>query len=498
MNKRSVRNIIFYGLIFTFSALACPDARAGKADSLALYHFGVFDYEAGDYKSAESYINSALENDPGNPFYRHYLGRIAMKTERFEEAVSFLEKSWKTRRAIPGLINDLAYANFKTARYGRSAELYSEIAAGEPENTAAKNYAGFSFFKLDEYEKALDHFRLAEKKSEIRPDCRFLSGICLFKTGKIENALENFEYVRDHAGSTELKSAAIRWIEAVRNRESSRPYNLYCRVSGMYDGNVRLEPPGKDVYSDEEDYAVTVFLSGGYRFMDREHFRFNAGYSHYQSLYLELDEYNMTGAMPHIFADVEFSPFTFGLGYFPAWYWADSEDYLQRHRAVSKISVKPAERLNIGVSYSYSKDDYDLEEGRNGYVNEFFLDVSYNISENGPRLFGGAGFEDASTSHSDYEYFRIKAKLGLSVELPWELSFHFEGRYEDKKYDNEDSVYPVKRNDDKFSGLARLSRTLIPDLLAVSAEYSYTENDSNIIEKEYERNRGTIAFTVRY
>ena len=61
-------------------------ANAEEEGGRGYFDLGVFAYEEGDYQNAESYFKKALESDPDNPYYNHYMGRTLLKTEDYRAA----------------------------------------------------------------------------------------------------------------------------------------------------------------------------------------------------------------------------------------------------------------------------------------------------------------------------------------------------------------------------------------------------------------------------
>jgi hypothetical protein len=120
------------------------------------------------------------------------------------------------------------------------------------------------------------------------------------------------------------------------------------------------------------------------------------------------------------------------------------------------------------------------------------------IGDKKGQLSGGIGYEDISASHPDQYYGQMKTRLGISLSLPKDLNLSLTGKYYEKKYDNVDSFYGVKRENAKYYGSISLSRKLFHEWLIISGEYSYTENDSNIINYKYNRRLTSFYLTARF
>ncbi len=187
-----------------------------KIGGRAYYDFGVFAYEDGDYEDAEKNLKKALEFDPDNPFYNHYLGRTYLKMERYQETENYLNKAWEVNPDIPGLKYDLAFLNYKIPNYSMAVDLFTGIAKEDPSNVLAFYYAGVNLYKQKSYKKAVDYFISASEKSPtIKANGYYYAGICYQKMGKMEEAVEKLEYVKEHANSESLQKNAQKWLRAI-------------------------------------------------------------------------------------------------------------------------------------------------------------------------------------------------------------------------------------------------------------------------------------------
>ena len=473
-----------------------------EEEGRAYYDFGVFAYEDGDYEDAEKNLKKALEFDPANAFYNHYLGKTYLKMERYLEAVDYFNRAWKVNPDISGLKYDIALVNYKLAHYSRSADLFMEIAEEDFSNVLAYYNAGLSLYKEKQYRKALDYFITASEKSPtIKDNGYYYAGICHMKMGDIEKAVEKLEYVRDHAAKESLREYAIKSLEAIeKQKKELKAYSLYLKLGYQYDDNVRLEPLDEDIYANEGDYVAVAYFSGRYNFVNRQDFRAGAGYSHYQTLHKELKEYDLMGSILNVYGNYRLGSYRFGLTYLPHYYWLDSEGYLMRHQVRPEVTYRVSNDLSTKLSYSYYINDYlqDIYNDRDGNTNEISLDAYYSIRDRTITLFGGIGYDVNTASHNDYYYGQLKSKLGLSLKFPWRMNLSLTGRYNVKSYDNVDSIYNIQREDNKYSGFLSISQKLYYDWLRIIGEFRYTNNDSNIDSLGYERNVSTLSLAVRF
>ena len=394
----------------------------------------------------------------------------------------------------------MALLSLKTGRFAEAAARFAAIAREEPDNVLAHYYAGISAFKHDRFAEAVDFLNRAGGLSDsIKANAQYYAGICYQKMGQLDQAVAALTYARENAESESLREYAAQWLSAIeKEKKTLKPYDLYLKVGYQYDDNVQLEPLDEDIYADEEDSALVAHFLGRYNFVNRQDVKIGVGYSHYQSWYADLDEFDLVGSTGELYAKYRRHPLTFGISYLPSYYWVDSDSYLRQHRFRPEVAWQISSKLIGRVSYSYSDKNNFEEPGRDADNHDGALDIYYTILPGKVRLFGGAGYESNHATHPDYDYGQWNARLGLALQLPWRLEATLAGRYHDKRYDNTDSVFGVEREDDKVIASAALARPVFFDWLRLSADFSHTRNDSNIDDYEYERNVGTLALIVRY
>jgi hypothetical protein len=408
--------------------------------------------------------------------------------------MNYLDVAWKADPEMSELNYDMAFLNFKMSNYPRAADLFTEIVDEGPSNILPHYH--------DLYQTALDYFLdAAEKSPADTANNYYYAGVCYWKTGKPGKAVEKLEYVKDNAESRQLRKNASKLLRAINKEkkgEAVKPYSLYFKLGYYYDDNVALEPLDEDVYSDEDDFVTKAYFSGKYNFVNKKQYKIGAGYSHYQTWYNDLDEYNLTGSIVDLYAKYRLKPWTLGLSFLPSYYWLDTHSYLRYYRVKPEVTWQCNKNLLTRLSYSYYDNEYFQNEDRTGHTNEVFLDAYYSILNKKGYIFGGIGYEDNSAHHDDEEYGRIKTKLGISLILPWELNLTVTGKYYEKEYDHVDSFYGVTRDDSRYFGSVSISRRLFYDWLSVSAEFEYTENDSDIDDFDYERAVAGVALIARY
>lgn len=281
-------------------------------------------------------------------------------------------------------------------------------------------------------------------------------------------------------------------------KKVAKPYSLFLKAGYQYDDNVRLEPLDVDFFADDSDYLFEGFFYGRYNFINSEDATMGVGYSHYQTLYQDLEEFDITGSIGRLYGRYRLRPFAFGVSYLPAYFWVNSESYLLRHQVRPEVIWKISDDFSAKLTYSYFNDDFrrDIDDDRDGDIHEVYLNLAYLLFQRSVYLSGSIGYTDKSADADEEAYDQMTAKAGFYATLPWTLRFSVTGKYYQRTY-GEDSA-GFEREDDKYIGSASLSSNLYYDWLSIIAEYEYTKNESDVETYDYERNIAGLSLAVKF
>ena len=480
--------------------ISCLSLAQESSEGRGYYDLGVFSYEEGNYTDAEINLLNALDLNPDNPLYNHYMGRVYIEMERYDEAMTHLMRAWEGDPLISGLKYDMALVNYRKGDYGEAADLYEEVTEEEPDNVLAHYQAGISLYKETQYGKALSYFMTASDKSPtIKANGYYYAGICYLKMGDMDNALEKLEYAVDHSDSEVIRESALKWLDAIESRKKAlRPYDIFAKVGYRDDSNVRLEPEDEDRFADEGDRVTVGYFSGKYNVINRLDWVAGLGYRHYETMHKDLDTYDLRNSTFSVYGKYNKGAVSLSLSYLPHFYWLDSDKYIRKDQLKTEVTYRFEEPITTRLSYSYYSNDHIQDNDRDGHSNELFLNTYYTIGSSLGYLYGGVGYEDRSTTHPDHYYDQYSLRAGISVNVAWSMNLKLNLKYSDRGYDNIDSRYLVKRADKKYDGSLSLSKGLFCDWLSIMGEFDYTRRDSNISDYRYKRNLTTLSLIARF
>jgi len=477
-------------LSISFSAFA---GGAGEVNS----DLGVFALDEGNLAAAEKHFTDAIQKEPDNPYYHQYLGKTYLKTKRFEDAIGAFEAAWKLNPDIKDLQFNLAMANYEAGSYAKAEELFTDLVAKDPNNVLARYYLGMTYFKQDKYSDALPPLLQAGEKNEsIRDNSYYFAGISHFKFDEPEKALDKLGYVETQASSEKLRHSARKWQEVIRAQQArSSRYNLYLKLGMEYDDNVRLESIDESLGAgeDKEDLAATAYFSGKYKFINTLNRKAGIGYSHYQVLYQDLSEFDLTASVFSLFFQERINRELYlSFNYLPSHYWVDGEHYLFRHQLSPTMLYRLDDTKGVRVSYNFTDNDYDNEKGRSGQGHEFKIDfITMLFNKNGD-LTVGAIYENHGAEDPVHEYDLLRAHFEFSYAMPREWKLAFKGILYRKEHNNTDRV------DDRISLGWELSRPIFYKWLSVQAEFYLTRNDSNDNDYNYEKKVAGLSLVTEF
>lgn len=465
------------------------------------YGLGVFAYEEGNYAAAEKFLSKAVKMDPEKALIHFYLGRTYFKQKRLELAESHLTRAFSLDPELPGLNYCLGLVDYENGDFAKALSRFQKVAESDADRVLATYYAGISQYKLEAYEDAEKSLLAAAEMSPvIEPNGYYYAGICNYHLGRLEAAEGHFGHVAEIAEAEDLKENARLWIKTVRNKRAAvKPWSLYVKTAYVYDDNVVLEPADQDVVSDEKDSALMAYLNGEYDVIRGPRLTAGVGYSHYQTWYQDLDEYDLTGSIGNFYLNYQLKEsVTLGLKYLPTYYWVDSDSYLMQHQVRPSVSWEVDHGSALDFSYGYYRHNYFTENDRDGHANEVSVDYSRVLTKLNTYVFCGIGYEINSADARDEEFSEIKGLAGISWDASERTNIMVCGNYFDKDYDEPDAVYGLKREDSRYVLSAAITQNFWKEWLYAGAEYNFTKSNSNISDFDYERNVIRLSVSAKF
>jgi hypothetical protein len=379
--------------------------------------------------------------------------------------------------------------------YEKALARFQKVSPDDADGVLAIYYAGISQYNLEEYDSAEKSLMAAARMSPtIEPNGYYYAGICNYHLGRLDTAESQFDHVAETAQPGDLEENARLWIKAIRSKRAAlKPWSLYVKTAYVYDDNVVLEPTDQDIVSDEKDSAVMAYLSGDYDVIRGSRLTAGLGYSHYQTWYQDLNEYDLTGSIGNLYLNYQCNEsLGLGLKYLPTYYWVDADSYLMRHHVRSSLTWMTDSQSVLDFAYAYYRNNYFSNNNRDGHANEISADYSRALAKLDAYIFCGVGYEMNSADAKDEEWSEIKTLAGISCDVAGGTNVMVSGNYFNKDYDS------LKREDSRYVLTLAITQNFWKEWLYGGAEYNYTKSNSNISDFDYERNIIRVSVSAKF
>ena len=272
-----------------------------------------------------------------------------------------------------------------------------------------------------------------------------------------------------------------------------------------YSDNAAANPNlDNDIIGVSDDFAATIEIDAGYKFVDTETTRVEVGYDFYQSLYSDMDELNYREHNPSLNAWTKIDGVKLGVTYNYVNSSLDNGFFLEQHSFQPSIATYLTEQLYLSVFYRYLDKNYNAaDNGRDANTHQGGADLYYYFDKADRgyvSLGGGFTSEDTEGAAFDYDGWSARAAVQIPIELfGKDGRLRFSYAYQHREYDNDVSLLPandsLSREDDRHTARARLEIDMTDDLKAIG-EYRYINRDSNLATADYQENVGSVS--LRY
>lgn len=503
MKKIIIKSFLIFFVLSVCYAAQAQD-RTGKIDkAIGYYKAGIADFNAKNYLGAEKRLKAAVASEPDNPEFNDLLAKTYLKLKNYDMALKYFQKVRKLKPGTKKLRYFLGRSYYGKSDYTAATKLFEQAVKIDPFDSSAQHYLALSLCKQEkcnEAVKTIDESKSSIRKKDVLNSGYLNAGMCYLKKWEFDNALEKFRYVKVNAENRTLGQNAEKLMKVSDKQRKIllKPYNIFIKLSGRYDDNVNLESVDEENVSEESDYVTIALLSGSYKFLNKKNYQAGAGYTYYGTWYSDIDEYDLSANILNAFARYRLNDFLFAFDYIPSKYHLDSDSYLTRHQLKPRVSWSINDRLRTGLTYSYYTSDYAENDAKDGHTNEITANASYSLPQQIGLVYGSLGYE-AMTATAAHEYYdQIKAILGVTFKLPWELNLGLKGKIYSKDYDKLDPENLTKKDYKKYSGNISLSRKIYYDWLKGSVDYDYIDKDSDTSSEEYNKNMFTFSLMASF
>ena len=381
-------------------------------------------------------------------------------------------------------------------RYGAALAVLRRALKLSPDNPEATYYTGVAYSRLGKYENAEELFLKTLRLDETAVNANLELGRVYYSKGQCDKARA---YLPRFISQTENESLKVYARDLLKKCKKvvakEKPFRLNVAAGWQHDSNVILEPSNPPVGTvrgrKEDTRAVTYITAGGTVFRTGP-VKLKADYSFYQNLHVHLEEFNLQyyKVAPAFVIDITDAIYSTA-GYSLEYTLQGNELYSRVHTFQGTVTVKESENLATEAVYEYGDlkywdtDLYTTNSLRRGHQNTAGIKQKFYLKSLSANIYGLADFKRAKARHWSYDGYRAGAKAVYRIIPP--LSINVSGEFNRRKHKAIAPGATRRRIDEMQKYYVRLTYT-ISQILRVTIMDSFTVNDSNFMDYDYERN----------
>ena len=321
-----------------------------------------------------------------------------------------------------------------------------------------------------------------------------------------DEATDYFENTIRLAPNTEFSASAEEYLRVIKKAEVIKRWALNISVGSQYDSNVVLNPtdsPLPEGISGKSDWRAVLYLKGRYSIITGEKVEGFVSYSAYQSLHMELSDFNITQHLLELKAIYGISSLLNLSGTYSFEYiYVGGDKYDYAHSLSPSLIISEGGGLSTIVEYRYRNShfiDSDLvvsNSDRTGSNN--LIGITQDIPVH-PSILAKFGYShDEDSTRKDYwDYSGDKGFIGVKFNMPYRIFLDLYGEYYRKGYDGINPLSDSNRKDKTHTYSVSATKALT-DRYSITIGQLYTRNESNITAYDYKRAITSIFLNARF
>lgn len=502
MRKRVLLQILLPLLLFIASpALANFEVNLNKGIAL---------YLEKNYSESIVYLEKAVLENPESPVANHLLGLSNYQVGNYQLSADYLEKAKELDPENKDINLELGNSYLQLNRYDEAEKELSQYVSSNPKSGIGQYYLGYAQLLNGNYEQSIESLNNANNLNpELNLQSIYYQGVSYYSLFKYQKARQKFLQVQELAPKGDkLGLSAQEYLDILR--VLGKNYYANFSFGYQYDTNVGLEPDNVQIFTDEKDSSLYLFLNLGYKpyFTDEATIGFD--YRTFFSFHDELTDFNLQNHTISVYGEKDANNFSRPVRGFLSYSYkivlidgspADNL-FSQSHIVVPGFTVRWSEKLTSRIFYKFQYDDFKDFPERDAYNNSITFANFYRLYNGRLILSPGVKLElnsaDNIQGERSYTYWSPTVFLEASaspmdkVILFSRLHYHYQNYYDDE----------FERRDNQFGFRALLQRELYKALyLDLAYDFIYNGSDSDIPGPEpfqYNRNVFTVGFSLKY
>lgn len=461
---------------------------------------------------AADLFENILQTAPGSMDARYGRGLSRLCLGEYDAAIEDLQlvaASWPEKLEVAF---ELGAALTSSGAYREAEGWLKKAQAGADFKAPAALLLGLGQLRLGNLGAALDHFQLArERSATLATQAKYYSGVAEYRASNFATARQYFSEVVQEAPTSALAREADAFLGAIDSRRRDL-YRAFGSLGFEYDSNVVLAPVQDLGPGEQQADGRFVLRAGGIMTpLRRPNLRLDVGYSLFQSLHLELGDFNLQAH--ELFADTTTTTPWGRAGVSHRFQYYLRKDDL--HRFLGQWSSRPFTVVSLAPSweaelyYRYRGRDFVESQfnslGLDGAAHAAGLRHILDITSSG-RLVLGYQFErddlrnmeePQGSSENPFTNDAHAVISELAWTLPWSLESSLAYTFAYRVYSPASRESGARRHDTNHSVSATV-RYPVTQRIEILCGYLGMFNDSNQALYEYRRHVAIAAASFSY
>jgi TolA-binding protein len=233
------------------------------------YYYGHLSYQDENYQTALESFNLIKDNPGFSPIVPYYISQILFKQEKYNEAIEYIPTALsgdkiKREAEIKGILGS---SYFKLEQYDKALPYLKEYFSKTAKKSTDDYYQlGYSYYKTDDYKNAIKYLgRVAAKKTERAQVANFLLAECYVKSDKKQFAKAAFKRAYDLGFDKKLNEDALFGYAKTTYELSYNPYDeatdIFHTFLDKYPNSTKKEQVYEyllDVYTTTKNYEAAL------------------------------------------------------------------------------------------------------------------------------------------------------------------------------------------------------------------------------------------------
>lgn len=400
--------------------------------SQALYAKGLIAFRAEQWDEAYRVFESAVQADPSDAVAVYYRGLTAGRLGIWNVAVEDVERAAEMQPDLPGAALDVGILSFEAQQYPK-AEHWLQRAYTQPRDRfRAALFLGLVRYRLGDDRAAQPFLAEAEKDPALRVAARYYRALALLRQGQSDEGRAVLAQVKDEAPETGMGQVAAQYLAAPAAALGGRtaagsPWTLHGDVGFEYDSNVVLAPNDGDVESSrgigrEGDGRIRFAAGGSYRVADTDWARATLSYDAYQSVHVNLTEFDLDGQRLRLALASQPGRIQYGIAATYDFYARDYQSFYQQVQGLPWLTVFEGPGAATQFYYRVGGRDFfrgPFEPYRDSMNNAVGARQFLRLGDAGRVLSVGYQFDDEAPRPSSGDDFQCQGhQLDAEVTFP--------------------------------------------------------------------------------